>query len=96
MAHHISLKGGNMYLNRFLINEDAKFELSGVYYLKKPSEPYAYSTDESKGKEYFKLTIIDIGGFSMGFDSFVFNSIEKNILMSTSLILPSLKLLKAK
>ena len=32
-----SLKAGNMYLNRFCIDEDASFELSGVYNLKKPS-----------------------------------------------------------
>ena len=32
-----SLKAGNMYLNRFCIDEDASFELSGVYDLKKPS-----------------------------------------------------------
>jgi len=29
-----SLKAGNMILNRFCINEDAAFELSGVNYLK--------------------------------------------------------------
>ena len=34
-AYPISLKGGNMILNRFCIDEDAAFELSGVYYLKK-------------------------------------------------------------
>ena len=33
----ISLKAGNMCLNRFCIDEDASFELSGVYNLKKPS-----------------------------------------------------------
>ena len=32
-----SLKGGNMTLNRFCIDEDAAFELSGVNYLKKSS-----------------------------------------------------------
>ena len=31
------LKGGNMILNRFCIDEDAAFELSGVNYLKKSS-----------------------------------------------------------
>ena len=31
----ISLKAGNMCLNRFCIDEDASFELSGVYDLKK-------------------------------------------------------------
>ena len=33
----ISLKGGTMILNRFCIDEDAAFELSGVNYLKKSS-----------------------------------------------------------
>ena len=32
------LKGGNMILNRFCIDEDAAFELSGVNYLKKTSD----------------------------------------------------------
>ena len=35
MQHLISLKGANMCLNRFCIDEDASFELSGVYNLKK-------------------------------------------------------------
>ena len=35
--YDISLKAGNMYLNRFCIDEDASFELSGVYNVKKPS-----------------------------------------------------------
>ena len=30
-AHEISFKAGNMCLNRFCIDEDASFELSGVY-----------------------------------------------------------------
>ena len=33
--NEISLKAGNMCLNRFCIDEDASFELSGVYNLKK-------------------------------------------------------------
>ena len=36
-AFDISLKAGNMSLNRFCIDEDASFELSGVYDLKQPS-----------------------------------------------------------
>ena len=32
------MKTGNMILNRFCIDEDAAFELSGVNYLKKSSE----------------------------------------------------------
>ena len=37
---NISLKGGNMCLNRFCIDEDAAFELSGVYYLKTPEKRF--------------------------------------------------------
>ena len=58
-ANEISLKGGNMCLNLFSIDEDAAFELSDVYHLKKPSRDIAYrkSTDMeteriSKGKGY--------------------------------------------
>ena len=36
-AHVVSVKSGNMCLNRFCIDEDASFELSGVNYLKKSS-----------------------------------------------------------
>ena len=32
-AHQTPLKAGNMILNRFCIDEDAAFELSGVEYL---------------------------------------------------------------
>ena len=35
--YEISLKAGNMCLNRFCIDEDASFELSGVYNVRKPS-----------------------------------------------------------
>ena len=31
---NISMKGGNMILNRFCIDEDAAFELSGVNYFR--------------------------------------------------------------
>ena len=36
-AHRTPLKGGNMIFNRFCIDEDAAFELSGVNYLEKAS-----------------------------------------------------------
>ena len=36
--HDISSKAGNMYLNRFCIDEDAAFELSVVHSAKKLSE----------------------------------------------------------
>ena len=47
-AYDTPLKGGNMILNRFCIDEDAAFELSGVHYLEKLS----FKEDEEKGKEY--------------------------------------------
>ena len=56
-AHNVSAKGGNMILNRFCIDEDAGFELSGVYYLKQSScnmrigDKFIPKRNE-KGKEY--------------------------------------------
>ena len=47
-AHDNSLKAENMILNRFCIDEDAAFELSGVNYLKKSS--YKMNTAEIKVK----------------------------------------------
>ena len=38
-ARNISLKAGNMILNRFCIDEDAAFELSEVNYLKRNEGP---------------------------------------------------------
>ena len=59
--HNISLKAGNMYLNRFCIDEDSGFELAGIYFLRKSTEKISYSFktilggDERvvKGTEYF-------------------------------------------
>ena len=48
-AADIDLKGGNMCLNRFSIDEDAAFELSGVHYMKEKSYNRTFS-DELKGK----------------------------------------------
>ena len=45
--YDISLKAGNMCMNRFCIDEDASCELSGVYDLKKPSFKV---TDKNKAK----------------------------------------------
>ena len=54
-----SLKGGKMILNRFCIDEDAAFELSGVHYFKNPSRNIAYGRSlefkekrKVKGKKY--------------------------------------------
>ena len=59
-AWDISLKGGNMFMNRFSIDEDAAFQLSGVHYLKKLSwriieEDEFKDERESKGKGNLSL-----------------------------------------
>jgi len=46
-ADEVSLKAENMILNRFCIDENAAFELSGVNYLKK-SKKIDIKTGESK------------------------------------------------
>ena len=51
-ASNVSLKGGNMILNRFCIDEDAAFELSGVNYLKKVQRRKFRDERKVKGKEY--------------------------------------------
>ena len=49
----ISLKGANMYMNRFLIDEDVAFEFSGVHYLAESSLDVMNNDFQrkSKGKE---------------------------------------------
>ena len=54
-AYNISLKAGNMILNRFIIDEDAAFELSGVNSLTKSSTKIIVGNElkqKEKGKEY--------------------------------------------
>ena len=57
-ARSIQINGGNMYLNRFCIDEDSAFELSGVHYLKETSRAIVFGgleyffTRNSKGKGY--------------------------------------------
>ena len=48
-AWKTSLKGGNMILNRFCIDEDAAFELSGINYLEKSRR---FLNGNERGKEY--------------------------------------------
>ena len=43
-AWKTSLKAGNMIFNRFCIDEDAAFELSGVNYLEKSSMKMIYDS----------------------------------------------------
>ena len=51
--YYTSLKAGNMILNRFCIDEEAAFELSGVNYLKTSSRKRMYSSEfKETGKEY--------------------------------------------
>ena len=50
-AYNVSWKAGNMYLNRFSIDEDAAFESTGVYHLKKfPSDIKSDFTLEENAK----------------------------------------------
>ena len=53
-AYETSLKGGNMIMNRFCIDEDDAFELSGVSYLPEPSSKLrsGINHQKEKGKEY--------------------------------------------
>ena len=55
LKYNISSKGGNMCLNRFCIDEDAAYELSGVYYL-----------DEPKAKLRRRKIVIGKGIFRFG------------------------------
>ena len=50
-ARRTSLKAGNMWLNRFLIDEDAAFELSGVNYLEKSTSFRYIEEQKMKGNE---------------------------------------------
>ena len=55
-ADRRNIEAGKMVLNRFCIEEDAAFDLSGVYYLEKTwdfgSDSYNKSKAKSKGKGY--------------------------------------------
>ena len=53
-ANEISLKAGNMYLNRFCIDEDASFELSGVYDLEKPSNKLTDKIRKTIREKYYQ------------------------------------------
>ena len=58
-AWNPSLKGGKMIMNRFCIDEEAAFELSGVLYLKQSSSEImvwnSKETRKAKGKEFLFL-----------------------------------------
>ena len=53
-----SLDGGKSYLNRFAIDEDAAFELSGVYYFWSPLFHQEYAS-RGQGCLIIKLTFYD-------------------------------------
>ena len=78
-AYDTSLKAGNMYMNRFCIDEDASFELSGVNYFQKSSDEMTYKESlefkfkrKVKGKEclILKLTVM------FDFDNFIYYSFD--------------------
>ena len=64
---NIASKGGNMYLNRFCIDEDATFESSGVYNLQKYTvngHPMSCDIDDDVKKAKGKVMILrDKAGF---------------------------------
>ena len=63
-SSNVSLKAGNLYLNRFCIDEAAAFELSGVHYLQKSSDFNSWdereieSKSKEKGKEFYTLIVL--------------------------------------
>ena len=84
-AYTTPLKGGNMILNRFCIDEDAAFELSGVNSLKKSFADVEHRVSlmlelktRNKGKEYFSD---DLTFLKTLFAWTVYNSPKKNILI---------------
>ena len=56
-ASYFSFKAGNMYLNRFCIDEDAAFELSGVYNFQKidifKEGKEGEKLDKAKGTDFY-------------------------------------------
>ena len=57
-AYNTSVKGGNMILNRFCIDEDAGFELSGVSRLSSICHISSkIKARTEKGKEYCDLNL---------------------------------------
>ena len=49
-AADVSLKAGNMLLNRFCIDEDAAFETTGVYYLEESFRVHEYGSFQPENK----------------------------------------------
>ena len=55
---HIPIwKNANLYMNRFTIDEDAAFELLGIYYLEKYHEDLVDRQDEFKEQRKEKVTV---------------------------------------
>ena len=65
-ASEISLKGGNMCLNRFSIDEDAAFELSGVFYFENFENWYEKARGtltQNKRSLFILITFIRVNNF---------------------------------
>ena len=61
-AFDVSFKSGNMFMNRFSIDEDDAFEISGVYHLKKPMMGFnkniaEYNPERGMGSLSFQSTL---------------------------------------
>ena len=100
----LSLKTGSMILNRFCIDEDAAFQLSGVYYLETSSrEMMKFESLKSlelkeKGRVKGKGSFITVYGilYTYFILRYMNNKLfpQKNILMRKILFLPYKTFLK--
>ena len=80
-AEDISWKAGNLYLNRFCIDENAAFEISGIYYLEEsPYNEAVIRTILQRSAETKSDTHIIIAGLYGGLsnsDDFFDNNVNK-------------------
>ena len=61
LAYDISPKAGNMYLNRFCIDEDAAFESTGVIYL------FKYPMNNNTNENILKRNLMNVKGLRKSF-----------------------------
>ena len=95
-AYETPLKGGNMIMNLFCIDEDTAFELSGVNNLKKPMSQGA-DPDELKGNENLPCILAILRYFDLlNFHGKLTILPKKNISIRKQLILHYKKFLKTK
>ena len=73
-SYNTNWKIANLYLNRFTIDEDAAFELLGVYYLKKCHEDFVNQPEEFRVQRKEKVTVMNS------------NTVKKKAIISLSLV----------